>query len=131
MENQSSHRVLLAEDNLFNQKVAVTMLKKLGFTEVDIANNGQEVLDKLATAEYCLVLMDCEMPIMDGYEATQTIRSNEVVSQQHLPIIAMTAHAFPEDRARCLATGMDDYITKPFKLDVLQEVLTRWKLISN
>ncbi|OQW91345.1 MAG: hypothetical protein BWK79_17115 [Beggiatoa sp. IS2] len=129
MDNQLFHRVLLAEDNLFNQKVAITMLKKLGLTEVDIANNGLEVLDKLAIATYHLILMDCEMPVMDGYEVTKRIRLNELTHQRHIPIIAMTAHSFPEDRVRCLETGMDDYITKPFKLDILQEVLTRWKLI--
>jgi CheY-like chemotaxis protein len=130
MEHQSSYRVLLAEDNLFNQKVAITMLKKLGFHEVDIASNGQEVLDRLAINHYPLILMDCEMPVIDGYEATRQIRRNEATREQHSIIVAMTAHALPEDRARCIASGMDDYITKPFKLDTLQEVLARWKFIS-
>ncbi len=125
MENQSDARVLLAEDNAFNQKVAVAMLKKLGLT-ADIANNGLEVLDKLASHHYVMIFMDCEMPLMDGFEATTQIRKNEH-QNRHIPIIAMTAHSSPEDRQQCLNAGMNDYISKPFKIDELQAILSRWK----
>ncbi|OQW90965.1 MAG: hypothetical protein BWK79_18225 [Beggiatoa sp. IS2] len=128
MENQPSFHVLLAEDNIFNQKVAVAMLKRLGLA-VDVAKNGQEVLEKLSdTHHYALIFMDCEMPIMDGFTATAKIRDHEQQSGQHIPIVAMTAHGSPEDRKNCLQSGMDDYVSKPFKLDALQEVLTRWHL---
>jgi CheY-like chemotaxis protein len=122
-----NNRVLLAEDNLFNQKVAVAMLKKLGFT-ADIANNGQEVLDKISQDQYALILMDCEMPRMDGYEATAKIRTQEQSLGQRIPIIAMTAHSSPEDRDNCLTAGMDDYMTKPFKIDDLKTMLSKWNL---
>lgn len=125
----SNHRLLLAEDNAFNQKVAITMLKKLGF-EVDVANNGQEVLDNMANNQYAVIFMDCEMPVMDGYTATKKIRSQEQAqSLQPILIIAMTAHNTQEDRDYCTEVGMDDYIAKPFKLDVLKSLLTNWKLI--
>lgn len=127
MEKMSNNRVLLAEDNLFNQKVAVAMLKKLGLT-TDIANNGQEVLDKLAHEEYALILMDCEMPQLDGFETTTLIRSEEENHGQRIPIVAMTAHSSPEDRENCLNVGMDDYISKPFKIDDLKSILAKWHL---
>jgi len=128
MENQPHYRVLLAEDNLFNQKIAVTMLKKLGIT-TDVANNGLEVLEKLSNTNYALILMDCQMPKMDGYEATTKIRTHEKTSGQHLPIVAMTAHSSPQEREYCFNVGMDDYIAKPFKIDDLRTVFSRWKLI--
>ncbi len=122
--------LLLAEDNAFNQKVAATMLKKLGF-EVEVADNGQEVLDKItANSNYGLVFMDCEMPVMDGYQATQKIRELEQTTGNHVPIVAMTAHSSHEDKQQCLDCGMDDYISKPFKIDSLKEVLEKWN-ISN
>jgi len=127
MENQSHYHILLAEDNVFNQKVAVAMLKRLDLT-VDVAANGQEVLDKLPNASYTLILMDCEMPIMNGYEATQKIRQDEKMTGEHIPIVAMTAHNSPEDRKQCLQLGMDDYISKPFKLEVLQKLLAHWQI---
>lgn len=126
MENSSYTRVLLAEDNAFNQKVAVAMLKKLGF-QPEVANNGLEVLDKISTTNYALIFMDCEMPLMNGYETTAKIRTHEKENAQHIPIVAMTAHNSPEDREHCLSAGMDDYISKPFKIDELQAVLARWK----
>jgi CheY-like chemotaxis protein len=118
--------LLLAEDNIFNQKVAATMLKKLGF-EVEVAQNGKEVLDKIAAAEYCLIFMDCEMPVLDGYAATKEIRKLEQSSGKHIPVIAMTAHNSDEDRQRCADVGMDDYITKPFKVDTLKEIIAKWQ----
>ena len=121
--------LLLAEDNAFNQKVAGTMLKKLGF-EVEVAQNGQEALDKVAanSDSYGAVFMDCEMPVMDGYKATQEIRELEQKTGNHIPIIAMTAHSSPEDQQQCLDCGMDDYIAKPFKIDTLKSTIEKWKL---
>ncbi len=124
-------RLLLAEDNPVNQDVAVTMLELLG-CHVDIANNGQEALDALKRMKYDLVLMDCQMPEMDGFEATKAIRSQEVAaaspSQPQLPIIALTANAMSGDRERCLAAGMDDYLSKPFTQEKLSAALSRWLL---
>ncbi|MCV6639474.1 response regulator [Candidatus Albibeggiatoa sp. nov. NOAA] len=120
--------LLLAEDNAFNQKVAATMLKKLGF-EVEMAQNGQEALDKVAAnGDYGLLFMDCEMPVMDGYQSTQKIRELEQTTGKHIPIIAMTAHSSPEDRQQCLDSGMDDYIAKPFKIDALKGILEKWNM---
>jgi len=129
MENPHQNRVLLAEDNIFNQKVAVAMLKKFGLT-ADVASNGQEVLDNLSKTNYALILMDCDMPIMDGYEATTNIRNQEKTSGLHIPIVAMTAHESPEARQKCSNVGMDNYISKPFKIEHLQTVLLQWKLIE-
>lgn len=104
-------RILLAEDNKVNQKVAVSMLRKAG-CHVDVADNGQEAIDRLLKERYDLVLMDCQMPVMDGYEATHRIR---LMPEPHcrVPIIAITAHAMKEDQQRCLDEGMDAYLSKP------------------
>jgi len=118
-------KILLVEDNLVNQKVARGLLKKIGLT-ADIAGNGQIALDKIAETKYDIVLMDCQMPVMSGYEATKAIRSNEKNTNKHLTIVAMTANAMEGDKEKCFASGMDDYLPKPVKLDHLKDVLDKW-----
>ncbi len=120
-----SARILLAEDNPFNQKVAVLMLRRLG-CEVDIAADGLEALRMLAAGSYDLVLMDCQMPGKDGYETALEIRRREAPGGERIPIVALTAHAMSGDRDRCLASGMDDYISKPVDMESLTTVLRRW-----
>lgn len=118
-------RALLVEDNQVNAKVAMRLLEKSGL-QVDIAINGAEALKMIETKPYDLVFMDCQMPIMDGYEATGQIRINEQRSGQHIPIIAMTANAMAGDRQKCMDAGMDDYLSKPIKRDLLEEAIQRW-----
>ncbi len=120
---KGERRVLLADDNAVNQLVALSQLKALGY-EADAVDNGVEVLDALANRDYHLVLMDCHMPMLDGYETTRRLRSLPLGS--HLPIIAITANAMKGDRERCLEAGMDDYLSKPFKEQELADVLRRW-----
>jgi PAS domain S-box-containing protein len=117
--------VLVAEDNPVNQKLAVRMLEKFNMN-VDIAATGREVLGKLEKGAYDLVFMDCQMPEMDGYEATACIRRAELESGRHLPIVAMTANAMQGDREKCLAAGMDDYIAKPIRREAITEMLQKW-----
>ncbi len=121
---QPHHRILIVEDNLVNQKVALGMLKKLGL-HADVCANGSEAVQAYARETYGLILMDCQMPGMDGYEATVEIRRHEP-KDTRIPIIAMTAHTTREDQEKCMAVGMDDYLPKPVRLDSLRDVLSRW-----
>ncbi len=116
-------RILLVEDNPFNRRVASLMLQKHG-DEIVIATNGKEALDLAIRDPFDLILMDVQMPVMDGIEATIAIRAAEAGTGRHLPIIAMTAHAMKEDRDRCLEAGMDDFLTKPVLQDKLWSVIT-------
>lgn len=118
-------RILLAEDNLVNQKVTFRQLTRLGY-EVDIVENGRQAIDAIGAHSHALVLMDCQMPVMDGFEATSAIRALESGQSRHIPIIALTANAMAGDERKCLDAGMDDYITKPCKVDDLKAVLERW-----
>lgn len=121
-----SGRVLLAEDNLINQEVASAMLQRIGVS-MKIANNGQEALEWLQQENFDLVLMDCQMPIMDGFEATASIRQREIaLGVPAMPIIALTANAISGDREHCLAQGMSDYLSKPFAQEQLHQLLARW-----
>lgn len=145
-------RILLAEDDITNQKVALHILKKFGY-RADAAKNGQEVLQALEKIPYDIVLMDIQMPVMDGYEATRRIRELEVTAQHvnlgkndskdhsdneiqllarsgRIPIIAMTAHAMKGDREKCIAAGMDDYTTKPINPDELLEKIEKWTRVE-
>jgi CheY-like chemotaxis protein len=156
-KTQITLKILLAEDNVINQKVAVRMLAKLGY-RVDVVANGKEALEALGRIDYAAILMDCHMPEMDGFAATAEIRKREIldvkretqdeirktcdaldvkcdaissvpypgISPRRIPIIAMTASVLPEDRAHCLAVGMDDYISKPVQSKVLASMLARW-----
>jgi PAS domain S-box-containing protein len=121
---KDTQHILLAEDNLVNQKVACRILEKLGY-RVDVAVDGQAAVDAWATGRYHLILMDCQMPVMDGYEATRHIRARES-SGAHIPIIALTAHAMKGADAECAAAGMDDYVSKPIDREQLNAKIERW-----
>ena len=110
--------VLLVEDNLINQKIVLLSLKK-AVKSVDVANNGKEALDKFGSVKYDVILMDIQMPIMNGIVTTKKIRSIEKSTNSHTPIIAITANALLGDKEECLAAGMDDYISKPFQIETL------------
>ncbi len=114
--------ILLAEDSVVNQKLAIGLLEKQGH-QVTVANHGQEAIDATAREDYDLVLMDVQMPDIDGFKATEVIRLREQQTGGHVPIIAMTAHAMKGDRERCLEAGMDEYISKPIRVPTLLEKL--------
>jgi CheY-like chemotaxis protein len=127
--------VLVVEDNLVNQQICATMLRKLG-CEARVVSNGREAVEAVAAAAYDVVLMDCQMPEMDGFAATREIRARELAgnrpraegadSPRRVPIIALTANALAGDRERCLAAGMDDYLSKPLTSQQLHQMVARW-----
>jgi CheY-like chemotaxis protein len=130
LREKSNHlRILLVEDNAVNQVLAVRLLEKRGHT-VAVAGNGKEGLAALEKQSFDLVLMDVQMPEMDGFEATTAIREKEKTSGNHLPVIAMTAHAMVGDKERCLEAGMDDYITKPIRVEELSDLLKRYSPVD-
>ncbi len=118
-------RVLAADDNAVNKKLITRLLEKAGYV-ADTVENGREAVEAIQRVDYDAVLMDCQMPVMDGFEATTVIRAAESGRSRRVPIIALTASAMQSDRERCLAAGMDDYLTKPIKPAELAEVLARW-----
>jgi len=123
----SEARILIADDNEINQKVALFMLKMMGYPDVTVANNGAEAINCLKTGNFDLVMMDCEMPVMDGFTATREIRaaSTEELNNR-ITIIAITAHAMEEQRRQCLDAGMNDFLAKPFRREELERMLIRW-----
>jgi CheY-like chemotaxis protein len=127
-------RILLAEDNPVNQKLLLLQLQKLGY-EADIAVNGLEVLSASEQSQYDVILMDCHMPEMGGYEASGKIRERESTlnghAKSHTHIVALTADAMEGDREKCLAAGMDDYLSKPTRIDDLSAALARSREASN
>ncbi|NMF56667.1 response regulator [Pseudanabaena yagii] len=129
IENLSNLKILLAEDNIVNQKIMMTYLSQLN-CQADLADNGEKVLQLVISKHYDIILMDCQMPLLDGYDTTQAIRQMEMANElpHHIVILAMTANAFKEDRDRCLAVGMDDYLSKPIRRKQLQEMLEHWML---
>ena len=122
--HREAHHILLAEDNLVNQKVACRILEKLGY-RVDVAADGQATFEAWQSGRYHAILMDCQMPILDGYETTRKIREQEG-DGRHVPIIALTAHAMKGADNECRAAGMDDYLSKPIDKEQLQKILNRW-----
>jgi CheY-like chemotaxis protein/HPt (histidine-containing phosphotransfer) domain-containing protein len=124
-QRKNDLRILLAEDNPINQKLAVILLQKAGYS-VDAVETGVQALERVKADHYSVVLMDVQMPDMDGFEATRQIRAWEQTTSQHIPIIAMTAHAMAGDRERCIDAGMDDYVTKPLEPRVLFNAIDRW-----
>ena len=117
---------LLCEDNEVNVKVASMILKRLNF-DIDVAENGQEALNKFLHVKYDIIFMDCMMPIMDGFEATKRIREIEKKNESEpILIVALTANANEEDKQKCYDSGMNDFISKPIKKEIIKEVVDRW-----
>ena len=128
--SERSLRVLLAEDNPVNQTLAMRILERLGH-KVEVVNNGKEALRQVQAEEFDLILMDVQMPEMDGLEATTAIRQAETGTGKHTPIVAMTAHAMKGDREKCLSAGMDGYLSKPVRIDELKQILSEIEKTQN
>jgi CheY-like chemotaxis protein len=122
--SSGDNRILLAEDNPVNEKVATRTLQRLGY-EVDAVSDGRAAVTAWQTGRYALVLMDCQMPVLDGYDATREIRNQERPGQ-HIPIVALTAHAMRGDELKCKEAGMDEHLTKPLDRQVLAQVLEKY-----
>ena len=118
----ASLRILMAEDNVINQRVGQLILKRAGF-EIDLAKDGREALEAHRRAPYDVILMDCQMPIMDGFEASRNIR---MLNERQPVIIAVTANALVGEREKCLEAGMDDYLSKPFQAEQLVSLIKKW-----
>ncbi len=126
VKNTSSANILLVEDNPINQRIATHMLKKLGHT-YEIVNNGKEALEAIKIKSFDIILMDCQMPDMDGYTTTKYIRQYQRSNRtKRTPIIAVTAHSMKGDREKCISMGMDDYIAKPIDIKRLSAVIDHW-----
>jgi osomolarity two-component system sensor histidine kinase NIK1 len=123
--------ILLVEDNILNQRITTFSLKKFNH-EVDIANNGLEAVNKYREKEYDVILMDIMMPVMDGLEATFQIRKyeKEMDNNRHTPVIAITANTLDNDRDKCIATGMDEYMAKPFDMNRLNEIFKELNILA-
>ncbi|MGB3759005.1 MAG: response regulator, partial [Rivularia sp. (in: cyanobacteria)] len=119
-------RILVVEDYVDNRDIIIFMLESLGY-QVDTVEDGQEALDILSENEYDIVFMDCQMPVMDGYEATEQLRQREG-EQRHTIIIGLTANAMHNDREKCLASGMDDYLSKPVSIEDLERVIASFEV---
>ena len=120
-------QLLLVEDNFLNQKLIFLNLNRFGFI-IDVSNNGADAVDKVKEKRYDLILMDLMMPVMDGFEATLAIRDIEKNSGIHTPIVGLTANNFDADREKCLDIGMDEYMTKPFDIEVFNDILRKLKI---
>ncbi len=125
----NSARILVAEDNPVNQMVIKKLLGRMGFGNIDIAENGEQAVIQTSMFEYDAVIMDCQMPVMDGFEATIEIRRKETSSERHLLIIALTANAVAGDKEKCFAAGMDEYLAKPVDPERLRQTLGQWFLV--
>jgi CheY-like chemotaxis protein len=130
VQKPTGDSILVAEDNPVNQLLLRRFLEKLGYV-ADVVSDGISAVEACAKTDYAAILMDVEMPIMGGFEATTRIRHREHTAMKHTPIIAVTAHTLPGDRDRCLAAGMDDYLPKPVDLENLKAMLLRWLPVSN
>ncbi|MEB0010071.1 response regulator [Glaciimonas sp. Gout2] len=118
--------IVVVEDNEMNQQLLRFQLKRIGFDEVVVLQNGEDAIAWLSKNECLIVLADCQMPKMDGYEMTKRIRQEEKMTGRHLSIIAITASAMDDDRARCFESGMDDYLSKPTQIATIQRILSQW-----
>ncbi|HCN37294.1 MAG: response regulator [Ignavibacteria bacterium] len=128
MLNPESIKILVAEDNYINQKLINKLLINKGY-DVTIVDDGQKVLDELEKDKYHLILMDIQMPVMDGYQSTKIIRAKEITNGTYIPIIAVTAFAMESDKQKCFEIGMDDYISKPFNKDDFYKIIEKHLLI--
>ncbi|PKM50138.1 MAG: hypothetical protein CVV02_12815 [Firmicutes bacterium HGW-Firmicutes-7] len=129
-QKEVTAKILVAEDNLTNQKLLKMQLKNLNY-DVNIVENGQQAVEEYFENDYDIIIMDCQMPIMDGFCATLIIRQQEELFNRHIPIVALTASALKEDKDKCIECGMDDYITKPVKIETLHKTLQHWLAEAN